>query len=126
MTSLRRAMPRMTSSRLMVGASWFMAGSGTPAGLHNQLVLGIYGNQSLNDMTGAFKSLLTITALRSPGVQLQARVWQSGRNPVRKRICILLLASFALSGCSQSWDRAGVASPPCGTRLMADGSLLES
>ena len=44
---------------------------------------------------------------------------------MRKRICILLLASFMLSGCSQSWDQAGIASPPGGTGLMADGSIAE-
>ena len=44
---------------------------------------------------------------------------------MRKRICILLLASLVLCGCSQSWDQARVASPPGGTGLMADGSIAE-
>jgi polysaccharide export outer membrane protein len=44
---------------------------------------------------------------------------------VRKRICILLLASLALSGCSQSWERADLASPAGGTGVMADGSIAE-
>jgi polysaccharide export outer membrane protein len=102
-----------------------MALPGTPSRLNNQLVLGTYGNQSLNDMSGVFKSLLTIAALWSHGVHSQARVWQFGRKPVRKRICILLLSSFALAGCSQSWEQAGIAAPPGGTGLMADGSIAE-
>jgi polysaccharide export outer membrane protein len=48
-----------------------------------------------------------------------------GTEPVRKRICILLLASFALSGCSQSWEQDRVASPAGGTGLMVDGSVAE-
>ena len=44
---------------------------------------------------------------------------------MRKRICIILLASFALTGCSQSWKQAIVASPAGGTGLMADGSVAE-
>ncbi|MGZ9190501.1 MAG: hypothetical protein ACXW39_10640, partial [Nitrospira sp.] len=90
---------------LMVEANsgwWFMAVPGTPSRLYNQPVWGTYGNQFLNGLSAAFKSLLTITALWSRGVQTEARVWQIGRKPVRKRFCILLLASFMLSGCSQS------------------------
>lgn len=44
---------------------------------------------------------------------------------MRKRICILILASVALSGCSQSWDQAGLVSPAGGTGLMADGTIAE-
>ncbi len=45
--------------------------------------------------------------------------------PVRKRICILLLASFALTGCSQSWEQERLASPAGGTGLMVDGNVAE-
>ena len=44
---------------------------------------------------------------------------------MRKRICILLLATLALTGCAQTWDQAGPASPAGGTGLMADGSIAE-
>jgi hypothetical protein len=67
-------MPRTTSIRLMVGASWFMAVPGTPAGLHNHFILGAYGNQFLNDMIGFLKSLLTVSALCSCGVDSEARI----------------------------------------------------
>jgi polysaccharide biosynthesis/export protein len=44
---------------------------------------------------------------------------------VRKRFCILLLSSLAISGCSQTWEQYGPASPPGSTGLMADGTVVE-
>lgn len=49
----------------------------------------------------------------------------SGLKLVRKRICILLLATLTLSGCSQTWDQVNLNSPAGGTGLMADGSVAE-
>lgn len=56
---------------------------------------------------------------------LEPALGKFGLKLVRKRICILILASFTLSGCSQSWDQAGLASPAGGTGLMADGTIAE-
>ena len=44
---------------------------------------------------------------------------------MRKRICILIFASLALSGCSQTWEQMSPASPAGGTGLMGDGSVAE-
>ncbi len=44
---------------------------------------------------------------------------------MRKRLCIFLLSSFALSGCSQTWEQYRPASPPGSTGLVADGTLVE-
>lgn len=45
--------------------------------------------------------------------------------PVRKRFCLLIISSLALSGCSQTWEQSGPTSPPGGTGLMADGTVAE-
>jgi polysaccharide biosynthesis/export protein len=44
---------------------------------------------------------------------------------VRKSFCILLVSSFALAGCSQTWEQYSPASPPGGTGLVTDGALVE-
>jgi polysaccharide biosynthesis/export protein len=44
---------------------------------------------------------------------------------VRKSFCILIVSSFALAGCSQTWEQYNPASPPGGTGLVTDGALVE-
>ena len=44
---------------------------------------------------------------------------------MRKRICIILLASLVLTGCSRSGKQAIVASPAGGTGVMANGRVAE-
>ena len=49
----------------------------------------------------------------------------SGLKLVRKRHLLFILSALALAGCSQTWEQYSPASPPGGTGLIADGSLVE-
>ena len=45
--------------------------------------------------------------------------------PVGLRVITVIIAAIALSGCSRTWEQDGPASPPGGTGIVADGSLVE-